>query len=113
MMFNKQKNLILNLKILKLLFFSPLLISIPFYFANSDAKAGLEFQWDQNSGYRKLKWFQKEDRRKFRNALASITSQNGLIGHLTRDGSTGEASKPYVYVQVVNGKWEVVHDPSS
>ena len=55
----------------------------------------------------------QEDRKKFRNALASITSQNGLIGHLTRDGSTGEASKPYVYVQVVNGKWEVVHDPSS
>ena len=69
MMFNKQKKLILNLKILKLLFFSPLLISIPFYFANSDAKAGLEFQWDQDSGYRRLKWFQKEDKRKFRNTI--------------------------------------------
>ena len=69
MMFNKQKNLILNLKILKLLFFSPLLISIPFYFANSDAKAGLEFQWDQDSGYRRLKWYQKEDKRKFRNTI--------------------------------------------
>ena len=69
MMFNKQKNLILNLKILKLLFFSPLLISIPFYFANSDAKAGLEFQWDQDSGYRRLKWYQKENKRKFRNTI--------------------------------------------
>ena len=69
MMFNKQKKLILNLKILKLLFFSPLLISIPFYLGNSDAKAGLEFQWDQNSGYRKLKWYQKEDKRKFRNTI--------------------------------------------
>ena len=68
-MFNKQKKLILNLKILKLLFFSPLLISIPFYFANSDAKAGLEFQWDQDPGYRRLKWFQKEDKRKFRNTI--------------------------------------------
>ena len=69
MMFNKQKKLILNFKILKLLFFSPLLISIPFYLVNNDAKAGLEFQWDQDSGYRRLKWFQKEDKRKFRNSI--------------------------------------------
>ena len=68
-MFNKQKKFILNLKILKLLFFSPLLISIPFYLENSGAKAGLEFQWDQDSGYRRLKWFQKEDKRKFRNTI--------------------------------------------
>ena len=69
MMFNKQKKLILNLKILKLLFFSPLLISIPFYLENNDAKAGFEFQWDQDSGYRRLKWFQKENKKKFRNTI--------------------------------------------
>ena len=69
MMFNKQTKFALNFKILKLLFFSPLLISVPFYLANSDAKAGLEFQWDQDSGYRRLKWFQKEDKRKFRNTI--------------------------------------------
>ena len=69
MMFNKQKKFILNLKILKLLFFSPLLISIPFYLANSEAKAGLEFQWNQDSGYRRLKWFQKEEKRKYRNTI--------------------------------------------
>ena len=69
MMFNKQTKFALNFKILKLLFFSPLLISVPFYLANSDAKAALEFQWDQDSGYRRLKWFQKEDKRKFRNTI--------------------------------------------
>ena len=69
MMFNKQTKFALNFKILKLLFFSPLLISIPFYLANSDAKAGMEFQWDQDSGYRRLKWFQKEDKRNFRNTI--------------------------------------------
>ena len=69
MMLNKQKKLILNLKILKLLFFSPLLILIPFYLGNSDAKAGLEFQWDQDSGYRRLKWFQKENKKRFRNTI--------------------------------------------
>ena len=69
MIFNKQTKFALNFKILKLLFFSPLLISIPFYLANSDAKAGLEFQWDQDSGYRRLKWYQKEDKRKRRNTI--------------------------------------------
>ena len=68
-MLNKQTKLILNLKILKLLFFSPLLISIPFYLGNSDAKAGLEFQWDQDSGYRRLKWFQKENKKRLRNTI--------------------------------------------
>ena len=55
----------------------------------------------------------QQDRRNFRNALASISSSKGLIGPVTRDGASGEASKPYVYVQVVNGKWKVIHDPSS
>ena len=83
MMFNKQTKFALNFKILKVLFFSPLLISIPFYLANSDAKAGLEFQWDQDSGYRRLKWFQKEDKRKFRNTifffLRPSDRQTGLL----------------------------------
>ena len=68
-MLNKQTKFALNFKILKLLFFSPLLISIPFYLTNSDAKAGMEFQWDQDSGYRRLRWFQKENKRKFRNTI--------------------------------------------
>ena len=69
MMFNKQKKLILNFKILKILFFSPLLIATPFFIDNSYVKAGLEFQWDQDSGYRRLKWFQKENKKKFRNTI--------------------------------------------
>ena len=69
MKFNKQKKLILNLKILKILFFSPLLISTPFFIDNSYVNAGLEFQWDQDSGYRRLKWFQKENKKKFRNTI--------------------------------------------
>ena len=34
-----------------------------------EAEAGLEFQWDQNSGYRRLKWFQKDNRKRFRNRI--------------------------------------------
>ena len=52
-----------------------------------------------------------EDRAKFRDALATITASDGLIGPVTRDTASGEASKPYVYVQVVDGKWKVIHDP--
>ena len=64
-MLNKQTKFILNFKILKLIFFSPLLISIPFLFENNHVKAGLEFQWDQNSGYRRLKYLQKESKKRF------------------------------------------------
>ena len=68
-MFNIQKKLALNYKILKLLFISPILVSIPFFTNINAAKAGLEFQWDQDSGYRRLKWFQKEETRRFRNTI--------------------------------------------
>ena len=69
MMFNKQTKFALNFKILKIIFFSPLLISIPFFLENNYVEAGLEFQWDQDSGYRRLKWFQKENKRRFRNTI--------------------------------------------
>ena len=51
-----------------------------------------------------------DDRAKFRDALAGITSTEGLIGPVSRNAE-GEASKPFVYVQVVDGKWKVIHDP--
>jgi len=69
-MLNKQKRFILNFKILKFIFFSPLLIiATPFFFDNNYVRAGLEFQWDQDSGYRRLKWFQKENKKRFRNTI--------------------------------------------
>jgi len=68
-MLKKQKKLSLNFRILKLLIFSPILISIPFFTSIYDAKAGLEFQWDQDSGYRRLKWYQTESQGRFRNRI--------------------------------------------
>jgi len=59
----------LNLKILRFFIIPIILVSTPFFNNIKDAKAGLEFQWDQDSGYRRLKWFQKENRRKFRNTI--------------------------------------------
>ena len=66
-MLKVQKKIDLNSKVLKFLFISPLLFSLPIIPFYEDAKAGLEFQWDQNSGYKRLKWFQKEKSKNFRN----------------------------------------------
>ena len=59
----------LSLKILRFFIIPTILVSTPFFYNIQDAKAGLEFQWDQDSTFRRLKWFQKEDRRKFRNTI--------------------------------------------
>ena len=68
-MLKKTKNTILNSKILKFLLIPIILVSTPFFSNIKDTKAGLEFQWDQNSGHRRLKWFQKENKRRFRNRI--------------------------------------------
>ena len=33
------------------------------------AKAGLEFQWQQNPEFKRLKWFQKENKKRFKNTI--------------------------------------------
>ena len=68
-MFKHTKKLALNFKILKFFLIPTLLVSTPFFNKIQDAKAGLEFQWDQDSGYRRLKWFQKDKKRRFRNKI--------------------------------------------
>ena len=59
----------LNLKILRFLIVLPILVLTPFFNNIQDAKAGIEFQWDQDSGYRRLKWYQKENKRRLRNTI--------------------------------------------
>ena len=56
---NKKTKFLGKSKIIQLLALSTFLVSIPFL-SNNIVNAGLEFQWDQDSGYRKLKWFQKQ-----------------------------------------------------
>ena len=68
-MLNNPQKLTLNLKILKFLLFFPILVSIPLFINSNIARAGLEFQWDQDSGYKRLKWFQKNNQRAFRNTI--------------------------------------------
>ena len=59
----------LSLKILRFFIIPTILVSTPFFNNIQDAKAGLEFQWDQDSNFRRLKWFQKENKTKFRNTI--------------------------------------------
>jgi len=59
----------LNLKILRFFIVPTILVLTPFFKNIQDAKAGLEFQWDQDNSFRRLKWFQKENKRKFRNTI--------------------------------------------
>ncbi len=59
----------LNLTILRFFIIPTILVSTPFFNNIRDAKAGLEFQWNQDSSYRRLKWFQKENKRRFKNKI--------------------------------------------
>ena len=68
-MFKITKKLTLNLRVLRFFIIPTILVSTPFFNNIQNAKAGLEFQWNQDSNYRRLKWFQKEDQRKFRNTI--------------------------------------------
>ena len=62
-MLKKTKKLASKFKILGFFLIPIFLVSTPLFNKLQDAKAGFEFQWDQNSGYRRLKWFQKEKKK--------------------------------------------------
>ena len=68
-MIKNTKKIALNFKILRFFLIPIILISTPFFCNTKDVNAGLEFQWDQDSGFRRLKWFQKENKRKLRNKI--------------------------------------------
>ncbi len=62
------KKLTLNLKILRFFIIPSIFVITPFYNIQ-DVNAGMEFQWNQDDNYRRLKWFQKENKRQFRNTI--------------------------------------------
>ena len=68
-MFNQFKKTFLKLSILKLVILTPFLFSFTNLNYLEPVMAGLEFQWDDNENYRKLKWFQKNNQRSFRNTI--------------------------------------------
>ncbi len=68
-MFKNKNRLTLNFKILRFFIIPAILVSTPLLNNIKDVKAGLEFQWNQDSEFRRLKWFQKENKKKFRNTI--------------------------------------------
>ena len=68
-MLKKSKKFAFNFKILRFFLIPTVLVSTTLFSNIQDVKAGIEFQWSQNDGYRRLKWFQKENKRRFRNKI--------------------------------------------
>ena len=67
-MLYKPQQIFKNSKILSLLLLSSFLLPIPFLEIN-EAKANLEFQWDANPNFKKLKWFQKTNEKRAKNKI--------------------------------------------
>ena len=67
-MLKNTKKFASNLKFLGFFLIPAILVSTPLLNIQ-DVKSGFEFQWDQDSGYRRLKWYQKENTSKFRNTI--------------------------------------------
>ena len=67
-MLNEPRRILKNSKLLCFILFTSFLIPIPSFNTN-EAKAGLEFQWDANPNYKKLKWFQTNGDNRARNKL--------------------------------------------
>ena len=68
-MLKNTKKFALNFKILKFFLIPSILVSTTFFNNIQNAKAGMEFQWDQNSGYKRIRYFQKENERRFKNTI--------------------------------------------
>ncbi len=67
-MFVKFKNLF-NPHLLKVLVLLPFLFTTLYPSKSNHLEAGLEFQWDNNSDYKRLKWYQRDNLRRARNTI--------------------------------------------
>ena len=68
-MLKRTKKIALNSRILRFLIIPTILLLNPFFYTSQDARAGLEFQWNQNSGFKSLKWLQKQNKKRFKNKI--------------------------------------------
>ena len=65
----KFKKLTSKLSLFRFLIILPLVFPLTAFNQSNELKAGLEFQWDVNENFKRLKWFQKDDRRRARNKI--------------------------------------------
>ena len=65
---NNNLNIFFKRNLLKIFLIFPLFF--PFYpYQYNSAEAALEFQWDGNKNYKKLKWFQKTSKKRAKNKI--------------------------------------------
>ena len=83
-MLKKTMKLDLKFTILGFFLFPLLLVSTTSFNKAQVAKAGLEFQWDQDSSHRRLKWFQKDSRKRVRNTIYFFLRPNDRQTSLLR-----------------------------
>ena len=83
-MLNKTKKPTLKFRFFRFFLIPTILFSTPFLSNFQKAKAGIEFQWDQNSGFRRLKWFQKENRKIFKNTIYFFLRPNDRTDDLLK-----------------------------
>ena len=61
------KSTITRLLFIKLIAIFSIVLPQNFFNSLNEAKAGIEFQWDSESGYKKLKWYQTDSENRARN----------------------------------------------
>ena len=59
-MLKKTKKFPFNFKIFGFFLIPTILVSTTLFSNIQNVRAGLEFQWEENDGFRRLKWFQKK-----------------------------------------------------
>jgi len=68
-MLKKTTQFAFKLKTLKLFLIPAVFVSATLFGNIQYLRAGLEFQWSQDTGYRRLRWFQKDNKKRFRNTI--------------------------------------------
>ena len=72
-----------NLFFIKLISIFSLILPLNYFTTIFEAKAGLEFQWDNENGYKKLKWYQTDSENRARNTtyyfLRPSDRKSGLL----------------------------------
>ena len=68
-MSTKNKKDKLSIKIFKYVALTPLILFFLYPFNQNALKAGLEFQWENNENFKRLKWFQKDNKKNAKNTI--------------------------------------------
>ena len=70
-------------RFVKLLTITPFIIGALYPKVSNETKASIEFQWDRNSNFKSLRWYQKDSRKSGRNKiylfLKSADRKTGLL----------------------------------